>query len=163
MKAEEAPQRRRSRRLLQRCGQGARAALAFSTYGVALFLLAMWVSTHDPAAARWAERHPQLRGVNLGGWLVGERWLNYKWQGDGFIFHPNSSESEEPDYYQTSLARQNDNATAAILEHRGDLDGAIREMLEYVVVDLLLLVARTRLLPWLARRPQLAAPRSEEH
>jgi hypothetical protein len=37
----------------------------------------------------------------------------------------------------------------------------IREMLEYVVVDLLLLVARTRLLPWLARRPQLAAPRSE--
>jgi len=118
VKAEEAPQRRRSRRLLQRCGQGARAALAFSTYGVALFLLAMWVSTHDPAAARWAERHPQLRGVNLGGWLVGERWLNYKWQGDGFIFHPNSSESEEPDYYQTSLARQNDNATAAILEHR---------------------------------------------
>ena len=39
----------------------------------------------------------------------------------------------------------------------------LREMLEYVVVDLLLLVARTRLLPWLARRPQLAAPRSEEH
>ena len=115
VKAEEA-QRRRSRRLLQRCGQGVRAALAFSTYGFALFLLAMWVSTHDPAAARWAERHSRLRGVNLGGWLVGERWLNVRWEGDGYLFRRESN--GEHDDYTASQARWAEGTTAAVLEFR---------------------------------------------
>eukprot|EP00325_Prymnesiales_sp_UTEX-LB-985_P000943 CAMPEP_0174705944 /NCGR_PEP_ID=MMETSP1094-20130205/8973_1 /TAXON_ID=156173 /ORGANISM="Chrysochromulina brevifilum, Strain UTEX LB 985" /LENGTH=409 /DNA_ID=CAMNT_0015904163 /DNA_START=108 /DNA_END=1337 /DNA_ORIENTATION=+ len=31
--------------------------------------------THDPTAQEWAWRHLEIRGVNLGGWLLAERWL----------------------------------------------------------------------------------------
>jgi glucan 1,3-beta-glucosidase len=37
--------------------------------------LAACVAVADPVALRWSRRHATLRGVNLGGWLVQERWL----------------------------------------------------------------------------------------
>ena len=41
-----------------------------------LALLAASVATFDPLGARWAEVHTPFYGVNLGGWLLTERWLN---------------------------------------------------------------------------------------
>ena len=104
------------RRTLERCGRCLRVTLAIFFYGAALFFLAMWCATHDPAAARWAERHSRLRGVNLGGWLVGERWLNVRWEGDGYLFRRESN--GEHDDYTASQARWAEGTTAAVLEFR---------------------------------------------
>lgn len=43
---------------------------------IALALLAACVATYDPKGAQWAEAHTPFYGVNMGGWLVTERWLN---------------------------------------------------------------------------------------
>ena len=44
----------------------------------ATFSLAMGLATHDPHAEMWADRHSSIRGVNIGGWLLQERWLTGK-------------------------------------------------------------------------------------
>ena len=52
-------------------------ACGAACYGsVVLALLAASVATFDPLGARWAEVHTPFYGVNLGGWLLTERWLN---------------------------------------------------------------------------------------
>ena len=48
---------------------------------IAAFGLTMQLATYDPHAEVWAARHASLRGVNLGGWLLTERWLVCPWEG----------------------------------------------------------------------------------
>ena len=52
-------------------------ACACAGYGGAvLAILAASVATYDPLAARWAEEHMPFYGVNLGGWLLTERYVS---------------------------------------------------------------------------------------
>lgn len=45
--------------------------------GVGAALAGLWIArtVHDPAGAEWRRAHGGLVGVNVGGWLVLERWL----------------------------------------------------------------------------------------
>jgi len=43
--------------------------------GFTLFLAIMSVAAYDPLAVQWHRRHSTIRGTNVGGWLLAERWL----------------------------------------------------------------------------------------
>ena len=43
--------------------------------GFTLFLAIMSVAAYDPLAVQWHGRHSTIRGTNVGGWLLAERWL----------------------------------------------------------------------------------------
>ena len=60
-----------------RRGRACCACCAATSYAAAAALvLCASVATHDPLGAAWMARHAPFYGVNLGGWLLTERWLN---------------------------------------------------------------------------------------
>lgn len=60
---------RRGRRICCRSVCGVLTVSAFVT------CLASAACVADPFAAQWAARHANVSGVNLGGWMIAERWM----------------------------------------------------------------------------------------
>jgi glucan 1,3-beta-glucosidase len=77
------------------------------------------LGVQDPRATEWATRHRSLRGVNLGGWLLMERWL----MGGSPTVETACCGAVEAPYNGTEcLEADSELAITRLLRERGELD-----------------------------------------
>ena len=124
--ARGARTRARARRACAACNVGCWIAAVSAAASVSFFFTTMALASYDPLADTWAARHSALRGVNLGGWLLAERWLvggqtQYTTAVGRRVASPfvlPSPWGAQDDEYALSEIRRRENSTSAVYAFR---------------------------------------------